>query len=88
MSSPFVHLHFHTHYSLLDGAIKVKGLGSFLKEKGFDACAITDHGNMHGAIEFYQEMKKNGIKPIIGMEAYVAEGHRTKKKGYIHMGLS
>ncbi len=80
MSSQFVHLHFHTHYSLLDGAIKVKGLGKLLAEKGFSASAITDHGNLHGAIEFHQEMKKVGIQPIIGMEAYVAKGHRTLRK--------
>lgn len=80
MSSQFVHLHFHTQYSLLDGANKVKGLGKLLRDRGFDACAITDHGNMHGAIEFFHEMKKSDVKPIIGMEAYVAMGHRTNRK--------
>ncbi len=80
MSSQFVHLHFHTHYSLLDGAIKVKGLGKKLDAMGYQACAITDHGNMFGAIEFHHELKKAGLKPIIGMEAYVAMGHRTLSK--------
>ncbi len=76
MSSPFTHLHFHSHYSLLDGAIKIKGLGRHLNEIGYDKCAITDHGNLHGAIEFHDEMKKAGIKPIIGMEAYIAKVNR------------
>ena len=73
MPAPFTHLHFHSHYSLLDGAIKVKGLGKYLSELGYDSCAITDHGNLHGVIEFEKDMKKAGIKPIIGMEAYVAK---------------
>jgi len=83
MSAPFTHLHFHTHYSLLDGAIKVKGLGKYLKDLGFDSCAITDHGNLHGVVEFENEMRKAEIKPIIGMEAYVARTnrfHRTYPK--------
>lgn len=77
--SSFTHLHFHTHYSLLDGAIKVKGLGKYLAEQGFDACAITDHGNLHGAIEFHDDLKKAGLKPIIGMEAYVAKISRWQR---------
>jgi len=80
MSPQFVHLHFHTHYSLLDGAIKIKGLGPKLADLGFNASAITDHGNLHGAVEFHHEMKKTGIKPIIGMEAYVAKGNRFERK--------
>ncbi len=76
MSSRFTHLHFHTHYSLLDGAIKIKGLGKYLKEMGYDTCAITDHGNLHGVIEFHDEMKKAGVKPLIGMEAYIAKVDR------------
>ena len=79
MPSPFAHLHFHTNYSLLDGAILVKGLGNKLKEKGYDTCAITDHGNLHGAIEFHHELKKTGVKPIIGMEAYVAKINRKQR---------
>ncbi|MDT8445997.1 MAG: DNA polymerase III subunit alpha [bacterium] len=80
MSPQFVHLHFHTHYSLLDGAIKVKGLGQKLADKGFSASAITDHGNLHGAVEFHHDLKKAGVKPIIGMEAYVAKGDRFLRK--------
>lgn len=79
MPAPFTHLHFHSHYSLLDGAIKVKGLGKYLSELGYDSCAITDHGNLHGVIEFEKDMKKAGIKPIIGMEAYVAKTSRFQR---------
>jgi DNA polymerase-3 subunit alpha len=67
----FTHLHLHTEYSLLDGANKIKDLAKRLKELNMDSVAITDHGNMFGAIDFYQTMKKEGIKPIIGIEAYI-----------------
>src|SRR3970282_2517253 len=80
MSAPFTHLHLHTQYSLLDGAIRIKELPKALQDKGFAACAITDHGNLFGAVEFYQALKKAGLKPIIGIEAYVAEGSRTQRK--------
>ncbi|MDH5559820.1 MAG: DNA polymerase III subunit alpha [Deltaproteobacteria bacterium] len=79
MSAQFVHLHFHTHYSLLDGANKIDGLDRKLLDLGYQSCAITDHGNLHGAIEFHHTMKKASIKPIIGMEAYVAKGNRRQK---------
>ncbi len=68
----FTHLHLHTEYSLLDGLNKIDTLATRIKELGMDSVAITDHGNMYGAIEFYTKMKKAGIKPIIGVEAYVA----------------
>jgi DNA polymerase-3 subunit alpha len=67
----FTHLHLHTEYSMLDGANKVKALAQEAKKLGMHSIAITDHGNMFGAIEFYTTMKKEGIKPIIGMEAYL-----------------
>ncbi|MGI8435988.1 MAG: DNA polymerase III subunit alpha, partial [Chthoniobacterales bacterium] len=70
----FVHLHLHTEYSLLDGAIRMKELMQKAKEFGMPAVAITDHGNLFGAIEFYQAAKKAEIKPIIGCEAYMAPG--------------
>jgi DNA polymerase III subunit alpha len=70
----FVHLHLHTEYSLLDGAIRMKELMKRAAEFGMPAVAITDHGNLFGAIEFYQEATRAGIKPIIGCEAYVAPG--------------
>ncbi|MEE3705324.1 DNA polymerase III subunit alpha [Campylobacter sp. CX2-8023-23] len=71
MSLDFTHLHLHTEYSLLDGANKIKTLAKRLKEINIKSCAITDHGNMFGAIEFYKGMKAEGIKPIIGLEAYI-----------------
>jgi len=67
----FTHLHLHTEYSLLDGANKIKLLAKKIKELGMTSVAMTDHGNLFGAIEFYNTMRANGIKPIIGMEAYI-----------------
>jgi DNA polymerase-3 subunit alpha len=68
---PYTHLHLHTEYSLLDGANKIGKLAKKLKSQGVTSVAITDHGNMFGAIDFYKTMRKEGIKPIIGMEAYI-----------------
>lgn len=68
----FVHLHTHSHYSLLDGLSKIDQLVNKAVECGMDALALTDHGNLYGAIEFYQKAKKAGIKPILGIEAYIA----------------
>ncbi|MBD3841641.1 MAG: DNA polymerase III subunit alpha [Campylobacterales bacterium] len=67
----FTHLHLHTEYSMLDGANKIKPLAAKIKELGMSSVAMTDHGNMFGAIDFYNTMRKEGIKPIIGMEAYI-----------------
>lgn len=75
----FVHLHLHTEYSLLDGAIRLKDLPKQVKELGMHACAITDHGVMYGAVEFYRRMKAEGIHPIIGCECYVAPRSRFDK---------
>ena len=75
----FVHLHLHTQYSLLDGACRFGQLFDAAKQNGQTAVAITDHGNMFGAIEFYKEAKKHGIKPIIGCEVYVAVRSRLDK---------
>ncbi|GMU40547.1 MAG: DNA-directed DNA polymerase [Chloroflexota bacterium] len=75
----FTHLHTHTEYSLLDGLSKIEPLVKRAKALGQDALAITDHGAMYGAIEFYQTAKKHGVKPIIGIEAYVAPGSRHDK---------
>ncbi len=75
----FVHLHLHTQYSLLDGACRFGQLFDAAKQNGQTAVAITDHGNMFGAIEFYKEAKKHGIKPIIGCEVYVAVRSRFDK---------
>ena len=75
----FVHLHVHTQYSLLDGANKIGPLIDHAKASGMEAIAMTDHGNMFGAVEFYQKAKAAGIKPIIGCEAYLAPGKRSDR---------
>jgi DNA polymerase III subunit alpha len=77
--SSFVHLHCHTHYSLLDGACKIPDLVQRARQLGMDSLAITDHGCLFGVIEFFNECKKEGIKPILGMEAYMAPGDRRDK---------
>jgi len=78
--SNFIHLHTHSHYSLLDGLSKIPDMVKQCKNNGMKALAITDHGNMYGAIELYKEAKKAGIKPIIGVEAYIAERGRADKE--------
>src|SRR5690606_41950079 len=93
----FSHLHQHTDYSLLDGAARIKDLIAWVKEVSPDdpAVAMTDHGNMHGAVEFYKTAVSEGVKPIIGFEAYVAPGPRFEKRrgaskidgGYFHLTL-
>jgi len=75
----FVHLHVHTQYSLLDGANKIAPLLDHVERSGMPAIAMTDHGNMFGAVEFFSKAKQHGIKPIIGCEAYVAPGKRTDR---------
>ncbi len=77
--SNFVHLHLHTQYSLLDGAIRPEALIALAREYRMPAIAITDHGNLFGAVEFYQKAMAKGIKPIIGCEVYVAPGSRTDR---------
>ncbi|HYF04420.1 MAG TPA: PHP domain-containing protein, partial [Patescibacteria group bacterium] len=93
----FVHLHNHTHYSLLDGACTPEQLVNAAYEEGQKAVALTDHGVMFGCYDFYKKAKKKGIKPIIGCEIYIANGSRrdtnlvgkggVKKKNYYHMVL-
>ncbi len=80
--SDFVHLHLHSQYSLLDGANRLDDVIAAAKEAGMPAMALTDHGNMFGAIEFYNRARAAGIKPILGVEAYVAQGdHKEKTAG-------
>ncbi len=78
-NSDYVHLHNHTQYSLLDGLTQVGPLMDFVKEQGMEAVAMTDHGTLSGAIEFYKEAKARGIKPIIGIETYIAARKHTDK---------
>lgn len=93
MASKFVHLHTHSHYSLLDGLTKLEDMIKIAKANDQSAIALTDHGNMYGAIEFYKTAKKAGIKPIIGVEAYVTSGSRHERvavsdgKRYYHLIL-
>lgn len=91
-SKDFVHLHNHTQYSLLDGLTKIPELMEFVSRSGMEAVAMTDHGTMSGAIEFYKAAKEAGIKPIIGMEAYIAPRKHTDKdvskdKNYFHLSM-
>ena len=76
----FVHLHTHTEYSLLDGSNKITEYVARVKELGMNAAAITDHGVMYGVIDFYKECKKQGIRPILGCEVYVAPGSRFDRE--------
>lgn len=82
----FCHLHLHTHYSLLDGFNRIPPLVQQCKKLNMSACAITDHGNLYGAIEFYNECKKGGIKPIIGYEAYLAPVSRHARDNKHDLG--
>jgi DNA polymerase-3 subunit alpha len=92
LPSDYVHLHNHTQYSLLDGLTKIPALFDYTKDKGMEAVAITDHGTLSGLIEFYKTGKDTGIKPVLGMEAYVASRNHTDKepgkdKIYYHLIL-
>lgn len=78
---PFVHLHCHSHYSLLDGAGDIGKLVKRCQQHGMNSLALTDHGNLHGALEFYRKAKDAGINPIIGYEAYIAPGSRYDRGG-------
>ena len=87
---PFVHLHLHTEYSLLDGAARIERIWDACKERNFPAVAITDHGNMFGTLEFHKQAKAHGVKPIIGCEFYMChdmKSHDTKNGGFFHLVL-
>ena len=79
MNKHFTHLHLHTDFSLLDGAISIEKLVDFGKKHNLKSLAITDHGNIFGAVKFFQKCKKAGIKPILGMEAYLTEDAQDQK---------
>ncbi|HWC05791.1 MAG TPA: PHP domain-containing protein, partial [Gemmatimonadota bacterium] len=87
----FVHLHTHSEYSLLDGANRLDRLVAAAAGQGMQALALTDHGNLFGAVEFYKAAREAAIKPILGMEAYVASGDRRERGGrggsYSHLVL-
>lgn len=91
-SSDFVHLHNHTHHSLLDGLTKIKDLAAAVKNYGMEAAAITDHGTLSGVLEYYKAAKAQGIKPILGIEAYIAARSRfdrdpSKDKARYHLTI-
>ncbi len=79
-SHTFAHLHCHSHYSLLDGAGTIEALLDRTKALQMNALALTDHGNLHGALKFYQKARELGINPVLGMEAYIAPGSRFHKE--------
>ncbi len=89
MSKDFTHLHLHTQYSFLDGAIRIKDLVNRVNELGMKQVAVTDHGNMFGALDFYKQAKAHNIKPILGMEAYVTgtADYREKVRENYHLIL-
>ncbi|HYV35575.1 MAG TPA: PHP domain-containing protein, partial [Gemmataceae bacterium] len=80
MDRRFVHLHCHSHYSLLDGANRIPELVEHTKKQGMNAIALTDHGNLYGAVEFYSECSQAGLNPIVGYEAYVAPNKLTERE--------
>jgi DNA polymerase-3 subunit alpha len=85
--APFVHLHVHSEYSILDGACRIPDLAARAAELEMPAVALTDHGSLAGAVELYREAGKQGVKPIIGCEVYVADDRRAQTKGYAHLTL-
>lgn len=87
MPSPFVHLHVHSEYSILDGACRIPGLVARAAELEMPAVALTDHGSLAGAVELYRTAAKAGVKPLIGCEVYLADDRKTQTKGYAHLTL-
>jgi len=85
--TPFVHLHVHSEYSILDGACRIRELAARAAEFEMPAVGLTDHGSLAGAVELYKESAKHGVKPLLGCEVYVAEDRREQKKGYAHLTL-
>ena len=87
MSAPFVHLHVHSEYSILDGACRIPALAARAAEFEMPAVALTDHGSLAGAVDLYKAAGKQGVKPILGCEVYVAEDRRSRTRGYAHLTL-
>jgi DNA polymerase III subunit alpha len=86
-STPFVHLHVHSEYSILDGACRIPALVEKAARLEMPAVALTDHGSLAGAVELYREAGKQGVKPLLGCEVYVADDRRAQRKGYAHLTL-
>src|SRR6476660_4639653 len=86
-SAPFVHLHVHSEYSILDGACRIPDLVARAVELEMPAVSLTDHGSMAGAVQLFKATKGTGVKPIIGCEVYVADDRRAQQKGYAHLTL-
>src|SRR5262245_48892288 len=86
-AQPFVHLHVHSEYSILDGACRIPALAARAGELEMPAVALTDHGSLAGAVELYRETAKHGVKPLIGCEVYVADDRASQQKGYAHLTL-
>src|SRR5213596_2152621 len=87
LAADFVHLHVHSEYSILDGACRVPALAARAAELEMPAVSLTDHGSLAGAVQLYQHATKQGVKPVIGCEVYVAEDRHTQQKGYAHLTL-
>ncbi|HEX3453137.1 MAG TPA: DNA polymerase III subunit alpha, partial [Gaiellaceae bacterium] len=87
MAAPYVHLHVHSEYSILDGACRIQELAARAAELEMPAVALTDHGSLAGAVELYREAGKHGVKPIVGCEVYLADDRRAQAKGYAHLTL-
>ena len=87
VSVPFVHLHVHSEYSILDGACRIPALARKAAELDMPAVTLTDHGSMAGAIELFKAAKDQGVKPIVGCEVYVVDDRRKQQKGYAHLTL-
>src|SRR6266496_2357349 len=85
--APFVHLHVHSEFSILDGACRIPELAARAAELEMPAVALTDHGSLAGAIDLVKETRKQGVKPVLGCEVYVAEDRRAQQKGYAHLTL-
>src|SRR5205823_14237529 len=85
--APFVHLHVHSEYSILDGACRIPDLVARAAEFEMPAVSLTDHGSMAGAVQLFKETKDTGVKPVIGCEVYVADDRRAATKGNAHLTL-
>ncbi|MGI8420982.1 MAG: PHP domain-containing protein, partial [Gaiellaceae bacterium] len=86
-AAPYVHLHVHSEFSILDGACRIPALAARAAELEMSAVALTDHGSLAGAVDLYKEAGKQGVKPIVGCEVYVAENRHAQQKGYAHLTL-